>query len=554
MEAEVVALGKEIERMERREAMDAELSRPVSSPLTTAPGKGEGAKSGRASDEYRSAMLSALRSNFRHVSNVLVEGTDASGGYLVPAEWDARLIEKLDEENVIRRLGTTIQTSGERKINVAATKPAASWVEESGALQFSDPAFSQVILDAYKLSVAVKVSEELLADNQYDLEGYLIRSFGQAIAQKEEEAFIIGDGNKKPAGILHATYGGQTGITAAKEAELSVDEVIDLIYKLKRPYRAKAAFLMADSTLASIRKMKDGTGQYIWQPALTAGEPDRLLGYPVYTSAYMPTIAAGQPVAAFGDYSYKSHKSKKTTEDEWLITKNTQAAIVDEETWQTVHKMRESGRRRKQNVWDKGPLNGFLYCPDCGCKLYFSHPGKLKTSGVYMCGYYLHYKKFSSHYTRRDELEPAVLAQLKADCAFAREHEDEFIKLVEKKTRQHDDDAARKAEKDYAEAKARIGEIDRIINQLYEDKVSGDLSPERFSSMLSTYETEQGELRNRCSELQAQITAARETSDNAKQFVKIVRKFTEMQELTPEIVATLIERIEVGQAQEVDGV
>ena len=304
MEAEVVALGKEIERMERREAMDAELSRPVSSPLTTAPGKGEGAKSGRASDEYRSAMLSALRSNFRHVSNVLVEGTDASGGYLVPAEWDARLIEKLDEENVIRRLGTTIQTSGERKLNVAATKPAASWVEESGALQFSDPAFSQVILDAYKLSVAVKVSEELLADNQYDLEGYLIRSFGQAIAQKEEEAFIIGDGNKKPAGILHATYGGQTGITAAKEAELSVDEVIDLIYKLKRPYRAKAAFLMADSTLASIRKMKDGTGQYIWQPALTAGEPDRLLGYPVYTSAYMPTIAAGQPVAAFGDYSY----------------------------------------------------------------------------------------------------------------------------------------------------------------------------------------------------------------------------------------------------------
>ncbi len=179
---------------------------------------------------------------------------------------------------------------------------------------------------------------------------------------------------------------------------------------------------------------------------------------------------------------------------------------------------------------------------------------KLKTSGVYMCGYYLHYKKCSSHYTRRDELEPAVLAQLKADCAFAREHEDEFIKLVEKKTRQHGDDAARKAEKDYAEAKARIGEIDRIINQLYEDKVSGNLSPERFSSMLSTYETEQGELRNRCSELQAQITAARETSDNARQFAKIVRKFTEMQELTPEIVATLIERIEVGQAQEVDGV
>ena len=332
MEAEVVNLGNEISRLERREALDAELSRPVAAPLTNRPGLPGAMKTGRASDEYKNAMLNALRTNFRQVSNVLVEGTDASGGYLVPAEWDTRLIEKLEQENVLRKLGTTIQTSGERKLNVAASKPAASWVEEGGALQFSDPTFAQVILDAYKLSVAVKVSEELLADNQYDLEGFLIRSFGEAIAAKEEEAFLTGDGSSKPTGILHPTYGGQIGVTATDS--ISVDDVLDLVYKLKRPYRAKAAFIMADSTLAVIRKIKDGNGQYIWQPALTAGEPDRLLGYPVYTSAYVPTIAAGQPVAAFGDFSYYNIADRGTrafaTLNE-LYAANGQVAFVAKE-------------------------------------------------------------------------------------------------------------------------------------------------------------------------------------------------------------------------------
>ena len=303
MEAELMNLGKQIRILEQREAFDAELARPVGTPLVNQPGTGADLKVGRASDAYKTAMLTALRTNFRQVSNVLVEGTDASGGYLVPDEWDERLIESLDEENVLRKLGTAIQTSGERKINVAASKPAASWIEEGGELVFSDAAFSQVILDAYKLSVAVKISEELLADNAYDLEGFLIRAFGRAIANAEEEAFIVGDGNHKPTGVLHATLGGQVSVTTAGNA-IAADEVLDLIYRLKRPYRTNAAFITADSTLAAIRKLKDGNGVYLWQPALTAGEPDRLLGYPVYTSQFVPAVAAGQPVLAFGDFSY----------------------------------------------------------------------------------------------------------------------------------------------------------------------------------------------------------------------------------------------------------
>lgn len=134
MEKEIINLGEEIKRMERGEQIEAELSRPTASPLTNQPGVNGGIKTGRASDAYKSAMLNALRTNFRQISNVLVEGTDTSGGYLVPAEWDTRLIEKLQQENVLRKLGTTIQTSGERKINVAASKPAASWVDRKSVV------------------------------------------------------------------------------------------------------------------------------------------------------------------------------------------------------------------------------------------------------------------------------------------------------------------------------------------------------------------------------------------------------------------------------------
>ena len=303
MEADVVNLGKEIERMERREQMDAELSRPVGSPLTTRPGAGNDQKTGRASDAYKAAMLNALRSNFRQVSNVLVEGTDSAGGYLVPEEWDNRLIEKMEHENVLRGLATVIQTSGDRRINVTASLPTASWVEENGEIPTSDPSWTQVRLDSYKLVAATRVSEELLQDNAFNLESVLIDQFARALARGEEEAFITGDGNSKPTGILDPVHGGEIGITAAGDTILTADEIIDLVYSLRRPYRPNAAFLCADSTLAAIRKLKTDNG-YLWQPALTAGEPDRLLGYPVYTSQFVPAIAAGQPVLAYGDYSF----------------------------------------------------------------------------------------------------------------------------------------------------------------------------------------------------------------------------------------------------------
>lgn len=305
MEADVVALGKEIDRLERQAALDAELNKPVNSPITGKPGvpRGEEPKMGRASDEYRKAMLDALRCNFKRVSNVLEEGVDANGGYLVPDEYDRRLIDGLTESNVMRSLATTITTSGEHKINIAATKPAASWIEEGGALTFGDATFDQILLDAHKLHVAIKVTEELLYDNAFDLEGYILDQFSKALGNAEEDAFLNGDGVGKPLGIFAASGGGQIGVTTADQT-IVADEIINLVYALKRPYRKNAVFITNDQTLSIVRKLKDDTAAYIWQPSYQAGEPDRLLGYPVYTSPYVPTLAAEKPVIAFGDFSY----------------------------------------------------------------------------------------------------------------------------------------------------------------------------------------------------------------------------------------------------------
>ena len=303
MEAEIIDLGKEISRMENLHSIEAELNRPTSAPLTNRPGAAAAPATGRASAEYKEAMLTAFRTNFHKISNVLQEGIDASGGYLVPVEYDSRLVDGLTEENIMRKLGTTITTSGEHKINLAASKPAASWIEEGGALTFGDATFDQVIMDAYKLHVAIKVTEELLYDEAFGLEAYLMDQFAKALGNAEEEAFLMGDGDRKPTGLFHPTLGGQVAVTT-KGTSPTADEIIDLIYSLKRPYRKNASFIMNDSTLAVVRKLKDGTGVYIWQPGLGAGEPDRLLGYPVYTSAYAPMMEAGQPVMAFGDISY----------------------------------------------------------------------------------------------------------------------------------------------------------------------------------------------------------------------------------------------------------
>lgn len=303
MEADVVEMKKAIDRLERQAAIDRELDKPTSKPITNQPENAKPAGGFRATDEYKQDMLTAMRTRFRNISNVLQEGNDQQGGYLVPVEYDNRLIDVLNEENIMRSLATKITTSGEHKINIAATKPAAAWIEEGGALTFGDATFDQIMMDAYKLHVAIKVTEELLYDAAFNLEGYIIDQFGKALANAEEDAFLNGDGKGKPMGVFDTTNGGQYNTTTST-ANISADDIINLVYTLKRPYRKSAAFITNDKTLASLRKLKDNNGAYLWQPALTAGEPDRLFGYAIHTSQFAPEAAAGKPAMAFGDFSY----------------------------------------------------------------------------------------------------------------------------------------------------------------------------------------------------------------------------------------------------------
>ena len=267
----------------------------------------EEAKTGRVADEYRQNFWNMMRSKapMPSVVNALQIGTDSEGGYLVPDEYERTLVEALEEENIFRQLAKVIQTSsGDRKIPVVASKGTASWIDEEGAYTESDDSFGQVSIGAYKLGTMIKVSEELLNDSVFDLESYIAREFARRIGTKEEEAFFTGDGTGKPLGILAASGGAETGVTAASATAVTADELMDLFYSLKSPYRKNAVWILNDSTIKAIRKLKDNNGQYLWQPSLVAGTPDTILGRPVKTSAYMPAIAAGAKTIAFGDFSY----------------------------------------------------------------------------------------------------------------------------------------------------------------------------------------------------------------------------------------------------------
>ncbi|WCG23485.1 phage major capsid protein [Vagococcus lutrae] len=308
MEEDIMNLGKEIQRLERQEALDAELNRPINIPIIGNPSvPGVETKSGRASEGYTKAFWNAMRSKnpTQEIMNSLSVGTDSEGGFLVPDEFERTLVQTLEEENVFRQLAKVVKTSsGDRKIPVVTTKGSAAWLDEGEEFEESDSAFGQTSIGAYKLGTMLKVSDELLNDSVFNLENYISTEFARRIGAKEEEAFLVGNGEGKPTGIFNDTGGAELGVTAASTTAITADEIIDLVFSLKAPYRKNAVFIMNDATVKAIRKLKDGQGQYLWQPSLTAGTPDTLLNRPIYTSAYAPTIASGVKSIAFGDFGY----------------------------------------------------------------------------------------------------------------------------------------------------------------------------------------------------------------------------------------------------------
>lgn len=308
MEDRVKNLGFEIERIKDMEEIERQMNTPINKAIKDKPFIENGnEKTGRKTDEYRLNFWNVMRAKVPaySVMNALQIGVDSEGGFLVPDEFENTLIESLEEENIFRTLAKVIKTSsGERKIPVVASKGSANWIDEEGPYIDSDDSFSQVTIGAFKLGTTIKVSEELINDSMFDLESYISKEFARRIGNREEEAFFKGDGNGKPLGILANTGGAEIGVTAKSSTSITADELIDLFYSLKSPYRKNAVWILNDSTIKEIRKLKDSNGQYLWQASLVAGSPDTILGRPVKTSSYMDEMGAAKKTVAFGDFSY----------------------------------------------------------------------------------------------------------------------------------------------------------------------------------------------------------------------------------------------------------
>ena len=267
MEQDLTDLTTEIKRMERRDAMEAELNKPVGKPLIQMPEKPNAEeKKGRASNAYKEDFSRHLRGKIP-IHNVLSESTDADGGYLVPEEFEQDIVTGLDAANVIRSIAKVITTRNDRKIPISVGHSVATWTAENAAFTESNPTFGQKEIDAYKLTDLIRISVELLQDTAFPLEQYIANEFARAFGIAEEQAFCVGTGSGQPTGIFIAN-GGTVGVTASANNAITADELINLVYVLKAPYRRNAKFLMNDATISAIRKLKDGNGVYLWQLSL----------------------------------------------------------------------------------------------------------------------------------------------------------------------------------------------------------------------------------------------------------------------------------------------
>lgn len=269
------------------------------------------------SDEYREAFYEYLATGQDQVPKTaeiqqeiraLSKATGGAGGNLVPTGFRNELVDALREFGVMRQLATVISTDSGETFNVPSvtTHGVSTWTAENAAITESDEAFGTLSLAAYANARAMKASWQLLQDTGFDLEAYIRAQFGISTGVLENTAYVVGDGVNKPTGITTQTSAGVTlaagGTTTFGAA--GADSLISLKYSVLSPYRRNAAWLMNDGSIAKVAALKDTTNQYIWQPGLTAGAPDTLLGAPLYTDPDVPVMAANAKSVLYGDFSW----------------------------------------------------------------------------------------------------------------------------------------------------------------------------------------------------------------------------------------------------------
>ena len=252
--------------------------------------------------------------------------------------------------------------------------------------------------------------------------------------------------------------------------------------------------------------------------------------------------------------SYKNKKQLKNAPSERMIFENTHEAIIEEPVFEVVQKIRD-GRRRLTPMGEMPILSGMLFCADCGNKLYqVRHRGWEHDKEHFVCATYRKIKGgCSSHQIKNVVVEELLLDGIRRVTAFARDHEDEFVEMVTKKTRIELDKCMRDGKRELEQSQARIKKLDEIIQRLYEDNIEGKISDERFTKMTANYEAEQHTLENRVAELKSTMTSEKESALGVDHFLALVRKYTDIKEPTAEIIREFVEKIYVYKAERIDG-
>jgi HK97 family phage major capsid protein len=231
----------------------------------------------------------------------------AAGGYTVPTGFARQLYDYLTVFSGMRRTNATILTTSSGEVMdfpKVLTQGTAAIVGEGTALAELDPTFGKMTLTPYKYGQLLQITRELLEDSAVDITGFIAKDMARALARITDTAYVLGSGSNAPQGVVPAVGTGVGPTTGTNAITVTVDNLIDLVYSVNEEYRNNGAqWLMKDATAGMIRKAKDTDGQYLWQPSVVAGTPDRLLNYPVITDPNVVVAAAASKSVLFGDFS-----------------------------------------------------------------------------------------------------------------------------------------------------------------------------------------------------------------------------------------------------------
>lgn len=302
LDGEIEALNSRIERQERAEQRDRDAAAEPPAPTG---GGDDLADEFRAvaRGEQRSLVVNFTEQGIKRAQRDLVKGTDTAGGHTVPETFVARLYEFLTETSAIRQTNVTVLTTGSGEkmlVPKLSAHGSAALVAEGGAIPENDPTFGQAELDAFKYGQLIQLSSELIADTGINILEFIARDAGRALGEATGTHYVTGTGTGQPAGVVTDST---LGVTAASATAVTADEIIDLYFSVIQPYRRNGYWMMDDTTLAKLRKLKDSNGQYLWEPALREGVPDRILGRPVVTDHNMASAAINAKTVLFGDFS-----------------------------------------------------------------------------------------------------------------------------------------------------------------------------------------------------------------------------------------------------------